>query len=308
MPPKLLDTSTAHNTNHSFVGTIWDSQFSRKLAHISSTPSEAPMTTKRTFILSLIAAAAFVAHGSTSVASGQETPAALNFTMKSINGDDVSLSKYAGKVVVLVNVASKCGHTPQYKQLQELHATYAAKGVAVIGVPCNQFKSQEPGTDKEILKFCQKNYGVEFDLFSKVDVNGADQCDLYKHLNALDVAPKGKGDVKWNFEKYIIDRTGKPVGRFATKVRVDSDEFMAVLKKAMGDTGHYSHTSEKHGRTYYLFSKSVPRMNSDKIQTIYFFAKDADNKKGTPLAAVPEGKMVSETKKGMLVLKNKPKK
>ena len=128
-------------------------------------------------------------------APAQKTPAALNFTMKSIAGEDVKLSKYAGKVVVSVNVASKCGYTPQYKQLQELHSKYAAKGVAVVGIPCNQFRGQEPGSDEEILTFCKAKYGVDFDLLSKVDVNGDKQCELYKHLNAIDVKPRGKGDV-----------------------------------------------------------------------------------------------------------------
>ena len=233
--------------------------------------------------------------------------------MKNIAGEDVALSKYEGKVIVLVNVASKCGLTPQYKQLQQLHEDYADQGVALIGVPCNQFKKQEPGTDEEILEFCQTKYGVEFDMMSKVDVNGDDQCELYEYLNALELDPKGKGDVRWNFEKYIIDRTGTPVARFDPKVKVDSEEFIAALEKAMGETetedaaetGHYSHTSDKLGRTYYLFSKTVSLKNSDKVQTLYFFAKDANNEKGTPLASVPEGKIVSETKTGMLVLKNK---
>lgn len=263
------------------------------------------MKNKPQSILRLLAVATLMVPLLTLSASAQKTPAALDFTMKSIQGDDVALSKYNGKVVVLVNVASKCGNTPQYEQLQKLHADYAEKGVAVVGVPCNQFKEQEPGTDAEILKFCQEEYGVEFDLLSKVDVNGDKQCDLYKHLNALDVAPKGKGEVTWNFEKYIIDRTGTPVGRFGSKVRVDSEDFLAAVKDALGDAGHYSHKSEKLGRSYYLFSKDVPLKNSDKVQTIYFFGKDPNNKKGKPLASVPEGKMVAETKTGMLVLKNK---
>ena len=275
------------------------------------------MRIKRQRILPVIAFAiavsALVLSGFASSASAQATPAALNFTMKTIQGEDVPLSKYAGKVVVLVNVASRCGLTPQYEQLQKLHDDYAQQGVAVVGVPCNQFKGQEPGTDKEILEFCQDNYDVEFDLMSKVDVNGAKQSPLYQYLNALDIAPKGKGDVTWNFEKYIIDRTGKPVARFAPKTQVDSEQFLAELEKAIGSAGstgskgtagHYSHVSEKLGRTYYLFSKAVPLKNSDKVQTIYFFAKSPDNPKGTPLAAVPEGKMVGETKTGMLVLKN----
>ena len=285
--------------------------FSESHNQTESSNSPITMKIKQQTILPLIAILALLVQGLTSSAYAQEklaaeTPAALNFTMKSIEGEDVALSKYAGKVVVLVNVASKCGHTPQYEQLQKLHADFADQGVAVVGVPCNQFKGQEPGTNKEILKFCQDEYGVEFDLLSKVDVNGDNQAELYKHLNALDIEPKGKGDVAWNFEKYIIDRTGTPVARFGSKVRVDSEDFMTAVKNAIGtDTGHYSHVSGKSGRTYYLFSKAVPLKNSDKVQTIYFFAKDPNNKKGTPLASVPEGKMVSETKNGLLVLKNK---
>ncbi len=160
----------------------------------------------------------------------QETPKALDFQMKTINGEEVSLSKYAGKVVVFVNVASKCGYTRQYKQLQELHSNYADKGVAVVGIPCNQFGGQEPGTAEEIVEFCQKNYGVEFDLLSKVDVKGENQTGLYKYLTNLDLAPKGKGDVKWNFEKVILDKTGKPIARFPSNVSPDSDEFMSVIK------------------------------------------------------------------------------
>ena len=239
-------------------------------------------------------------------APAQKTPAALNFTMKSIAGEDVKLSKYAGKVVVFVNVASKCGFTPQYKQLQELHSKYAAKGVAIVGIPCNQFKGQEPGSDKEILAFCKEKYAVDFDLMSKVDVNGDKQCDLYKHLNTIDVKPRGKGDVKWNFEKYILDRSGKPIARFPSKVKPDSKDFMAVINKALGENSGqpYSQVSKKSGKTYYLFSKDVPLKNSDKVQTIYYFAKDPNNSKGTALSEVPTGKVVSETKTGMLVLKN----
>jgi glutathione peroxidase len=167
-----------------------------------------------------------------SMGTSQENPKALDFQMKTIDGEDVSLSKYAGKVVVFVNVASQCGFTRQYKQLQELHANYADKGVAVVGVPCNQFGGQEPGTPEEIVEFCQKNYGVEFDLLSKVDVKGKGQTGLYKYLTNLDLAPKGKGDVRWNFEKFVLDKSGKPIARFASNVKPDSDEFMSVIKKS----------------------------------------------------------------------------
>ncbi|MFK7766366.1 MAG: glutathione peroxidase [Mariniblastus sp.] len=236
--------------------------------------------------------------------SAQDIPPALNFTMKSIEGEDVALNKYAGKVIVFVNTASECGYTKQYKQLQALHAEHGEKGVAVIGIPCNQFGGQEPGTEKEIAAFCEKNYGVEFDMMSKVDVNGDDQCGLYKHLTRMDLAPAGTGKIKWNFEKIVLDRTGTPIARFGSKVSPDSDAFMDVIKKAIGG-GHYSHTSKKSGRTYYLFSKEVPLKNSDKTSTIYFFAKDPNNAKGKPLAEVPADRIVSETKSGMLVLKKK---
>ena len=238
-----------------------------------------------------------------------EAAPALNFTMKSIDGEEVKLSKYAGKVVVFVNVASKCGFTPQYKQLQELHKKYADKGLAVVGIPCNQFRGQEPGTDQEILTFCQKNYGVDFDLMSKVDVNGENQCDLYKYLNSLDVKPRGKGDVKWNFEKYVLDRTGKPMARFASKVKPDSKAFMKVIEKALGETSgessHYSQVSKKSGKTYYLFSRESPQKNSDKTTTLYYFAKDPKNSKGTAVSEIPADKVVSEMKNGVPMLMNK---
>ena len=106
----------------------------------------------------------------------------LNFTMKSLDGKDVDLSKYQGKVVLIVNVASKCGLTPQYKELQALHEKYAKNGLTILGFPCNQFLSQEPGTAEEIKDFCRVNYGVSFDMFAKVEVNGETACDFYKNL------------------------------------------------------------------------------------------------------------------------------
>jgi glutathione peroxidase len=161
------------------------------------------------------------------------TPAALSFTMKSIDGTDVELSKYLGNVVVVVNTASRCGLTPQYKQLQELHANYAEKGVRVLGFPCNQFGGQEPGTEADIKTFCSKNYGVTFDMFSKVDVNGEKTCDFYKYLKAQATEPKGTGDIGWNFEKFILDKSGKPIARFGPRVKPDSAEFIAEIEKAL---------------------------------------------------------------------------
>lgn len=262
-----------------------------------------------TFLLALIAfGSPVIAQQAKTKSNTQAPPKALGFELKDISGKNVSLSKYKGKVIVVVNVASKCGMTPQYEQLQQLHKDYGDKGLAIIGIPCNQFRNQEPGSEEEILAFCKKNYGVEFDLMSKVDVNGDNQHPFYKHLNSLDLKPKGAGDVGWNFETFIIGKDGKPVARFTSRIEPTSKEFIAAIKSAIAGSDPavgYSHKSKKLGKSYYLFKKEVPLKNSDKVQTIYFFAKDPNNPKGTPLTEVPEGKVVSETKSGMLVLKNK---
>lgn len=157
-------------------------------------------------------------------------PAALNFTMNSLEGKPVDLSKYQGKVVLMVNVASQCGYTPQYKGLEALHEEYKDKGLVILGFPANNFGQQEPGTDQEIGEFCQKNYGVKFDMFSKVSVKGEDQCALYKHLTSSDTDPQFAGEVKWNFEKFLINRDGKIVNRFRSRVAPDSDDMVEAIE------------------------------------------------------------------------------
>jgi glutathione peroxidase len=154
----------------------------------------------------------------------------LSFTMKSLDGKDVDLSKYQGKVVMIVNVASKCGLTPQYKQLQALHEKYGKDGLAILGFPCNQFLFQEPGTAGEIKEFCQKNYGVSFDMFAKVEVNGDGACELYKTLTALETKPVGPGKISWNFEKFIVGRNGEVVARFAPRTKPDDPEVLKVIE------------------------------------------------------------------------------
>lgn len=164
----------------------------------------------------------------------KDPPKALSFKMKNLEGKEVDLAKYQGKVVLIVNVASECGLTPQYEQLQALHKKYADKGLAIVGFPCNQFGKQEPGSATEIREFCTKNYGVSFDLFAKVDVNGDGACDLYKHLTALDVKPKGKGNVNWNFEKFLLDREGKVIARYDPKTKPDAEEVISVIERELG--------------------------------------------------------------------------
>lgn len=163
----------------------------------------------------------------------KDAPKSLDFKMKSLDGKDVDLSKYSGKVVLVVNVASECGLTPQYERLQGLHDKYAKRGLAVLGFPCNQFGRQEPGSSKEIAEFCEANYGVKFDMFSKVDVNGDDACEFYKYLTSLDLKPKGAGKVSWNFEKFLIDREGNVVARFAPRTKPDDPEVLSLIEKSL---------------------------------------------------------------------------
>ncbi len=144
---------------------------------------------------------------------------ALNQKVKDIKGNEVSLGqKYQGKVLLVVNVASRCGYTKQYSGLEALHEKYAEKGLAVLGFPCNQFGAQEPGTEQEIQEFCKAKYDVKFDLFSKIDVNGDSAAPLYKYLTS-DAAPVAdKGPIKWNFEKFLVARDGKVIARYRSKV------------------------------------------------------------------------------------------
>jgi glutathione peroxidase len=165
-----------------------------------------------------------------------DSSAPLNIRMKTIDGEEVNLAdKYKGKVVLIVNTASKCGLTPQYKQLQELHEKYADQGLAILGFPCNQFLGQEPGSENEIKQFCQKNYGVDFDMFSKIDVKGDNQSPLYKSLTAMELEPAGTGKISWNFEKFIVDRNGKPIARFSPRTKPDSEQVVKAIEAALQD-------------------------------------------------------------------------
>ncbi|MGE4233522.1 MAG: glutathione peroxidase [Bacteriovoracia bacterium] len=145
-----------------------------------------------------------------------------DFSIKTIDGQEVSLSEFRGKVLLVVNVASKCGFTPQYTGLEELHKQYASRGFQVMGFPCNQFGNQEPGNDQEIKSFCQLNYGVSFPLFSKIEVNGPNTHPLYKFLKKEKRGFLGTEKIKWNFTKFLIDREGKVVCRIAPTTKPES--------------------------------------------------------------------------------------
>jgi glutathione peroxidase len=159
-----------------------------------------------------------------------DKPAALNFSMKSLDGKEVDLGKYQGKVVMIVNVASKCGLTPQYKQLQATFEKYSPDGLVILGLPCNQFGHQEPGSPQEIRQFCTTRYSVSFPLFAKIEVNGDGACPLYKYLTALNTKPKGAGKIAWNFEKFIIGRSGEVVARFDPRTKPDAPEVLKVVE------------------------------------------------------------------------------
>jgi len=158
-------------------------------------------------------------------------PFMLDVTMKSLAGEEVDLAaKYGGKVVLLVNVASACGYTRQYEGLQQLHSKYADQGLAVVGVPANDFGAQEPGTDAEIGEFCRKNYGVEFDILSKVSILGPEKTELYQRLTSEESNPGFAGDVQWNFEKFLIGRNGQVAGRYPSKVEPLSEELTGAIE------------------------------------------------------------------------------
>ena len=162
-----------------------------------------------------------------------KTAGPLQFTVKDIDGKDVDLAQYKGKVVMIVNVASKCGNTPQYKQLEELHKKYADKGLVILGFPANEFGKQEPGTDAQIKEFCTSKYDVHFPMFSKIVVKGDGQADLYKHLTSRETDPKHAGPITWNFEKFLVGRDGQVVARHGP--RTEPADLRDEIEKALAD-------------------------------------------------------------------------
>jgi glutathione peroxidase len=167
------------------------------------------------------------------VLSPAQAKSIYDFTLKSIDGQPVTLSTYSGKVVLLVNVASKCGFTPQYTALEALYEKYKDRGLVIVGVPANNFLSQEPGTDEEIKKFCSNKYNVTFPLLSKVSVKGDGITPLYVFLTGTDTNPKFGGEIKWNFTKFLFDRTGAPVARFEPATKPDDPEVTAAIESAL---------------------------------------------------------------------------
>jgi glutathione peroxidase len=160
-------------------------------------------------------------------------PAALNFTVKDIQGNPVKLSRYEGQVIMVVNVASKCGNTPQYKSLEALYEKYKEKGLVILGFPANDFGAQEPGTDKEIKEFCELTYKVAFPMFSKITVKGEGIAPFYKFLTDKTTNAKFGGPIEWNFAKFIIGRNGEVVARVKAGTDPATPAVVAEIEKAL---------------------------------------------------------------------------
>jgi glutathione peroxidase len=167
--------------------------------------------------------------------SSKKPSSVLNFTLKDIDGKEVPLAKFQGKVLLFVNTASQCGYTPQYKGLQDVYQKYKDQGFEVLAFPANEFGAQEPGTDGQIKEFCSSNYKVTFPLFSKIVVKGKGIHPLYEFLTSESTDPKFAGPIPWNFSKFLVNRKGEVIGRFQPGVKPESAELTAAIEKALAE-------------------------------------------------------------------------
>jgi glutathione peroxidase len=175
----------------------------------------------------LVAGVLLIMVGSLFAASGIYT-----FTLNSIDGQPAPLAAYKGKVVLVVNVASQCGYTPQYSALESIFEKYKDQGFVILGFPANNFGAQEPGTNEEIKTFCTRKYSVTFPIYAKISVKGADQASLYTYLTK-ETGPGIRGDIKWNFTKFLVDRNGNVVQRFEPAITPDSKEVVSAIEKQL---------------------------------------------------------------------------
>lgn len=191
--------------------------------------------TRKSVCIGVLFTAAVAGPATRAVAEEDATKAAspLDFVMKDIEGKEKPLADYKGKVVLMVNVASQCGLTPQYAGLENLHEKYADQGLAILGFPANEFGGQEPGTNSEIKEFCTSKFGVKFDMFEKVVVKGDGTCELYRYLTSSETNPDYAGDIKWNFTKFLVGRDGKVIARFEPRTAPESDDVVGAIEKAL---------------------------------------------------------------------------
>jgi glutathione peroxidase len=191
-------------------------------------------------VCGLVACGAGGASGGSAEAGQKAQPAApapaslAEVSMNDIDGAPFASDKLAGKVVLFVNVASKCGYTPQYEALQAVYDRFHTQGLEIVGVPCNQFAGQEPGSPEEIVTFCRQNYGVTFPLLEKQEVNGPQRSSLYRWLVGSEAG--GGSDIGWNFEKFLVGRDGRVLGRFPSKVKPDDPQLVGAIERALAAT------------------------------------------------------------------------
>jgi glutathione peroxidase len=185
-------------------------------------------------LLSALATIAFTLGNKMAPANTEKKPLSVHdFSMKNIDGQETALSAYKGKVLLLVNVASQCGYTPQYEGLQAIYAKYKEQGLVVLGFPANNFGGQEPGTNAEIKTFCTLKYKVSFPMFSKISVKGADIHPLYKFLTDKAANPDFGGDITWNFNKFLVDRSGKVIARFETREKPEGEKITQAIEQTL---------------------------------------------------------------------------
>jgi len=189
---------------------------------------------KSSYLQSLCNARAYLMIGALLVMAGSLFAASgfYSFTLNSIDGKPAPLADYKGKVILVVNVASQCGYTPQYGALEAIYEKYKDQGLVVLGFPANNFGAQEPGTNEEIKTFCTRKYSVTFPIYAKISVKGSDQAPLYTYLTK-DTGPGIRGDIKWNFTKFLVDRKGNVVQRFEPAVTPNSKEVIAAIEKQL---------------------------------------------------------------------------
>lgn len=191
------------------------------------------MLTYKFLLLAALGLVAVMSALEPAVAAQKKVAPALNFTMNDIDGNPVQLSKFQGDVIMIVNVASLCGNTPQYAGLQKLYDQYKKKGLVILGFPSNDFHQQEPGTNAEIKSFCSLNYGVTFPLFSKIVVKGDGQAPLYQFLTSKSTNPKFGGEIEWNFAKFLLNRKGDVVARFPAKEDPLKPDVVDAIKREL---------------------------------------------------------------------------
>ncbi len=195
------------------------------------------MKTVKFFLLGLILlCAVFAINIMTNVSdasSGLKAKSVLDFKMKNIEGKDVKLSKYKGKVILLVNTASKCGYTPQYEGLQKIYDKYKDQGFIILGFPANNFGAQEPGSNEEIKEFCTMKYKVTFPIFAKISVKGDDIDPLYSFLTSKETNPVFGGDITWNFNKFLVGANGKLLARFSSKDKPEGETVTKAIEEAL---------------------------------------------------------------------------